>query len=168
MPSGLAERLGKREPFGSREQELTLLLWRTSDLVLLAWERHLRRWGITASQYNVLRILAGEARPLTVGEIAARTITQVPGITGVLDRLVSAGWVERHRLDTDRRVVRCQLTAASRQLLDDLAEPVMAFHRSQVEGLSIAEQDQLLALLERWRKTIDAPTDPESASATTT
>ena len=58
------------------------------------WERH----GITADQYNVLRILrgvypAGHPR----NEVARRMIHRAPDVTRMLDRLVRQGLVRRER-----------------------------------------------------------------------
>ena len=53
--------------------------------------------GLTPSQYNILRILRGEGKPLPIREIASRIIAVVPGITGLIDRLERAGFVNRLR-----------------------------------------------------------------------
>ena len=75
---------GKRDgnPWG---QALSLL--RTNDQLQIRFARLFREHGLTPSQYNILRILRGEARPLPILEIAGRTVTVVPGITGLIDRL---------------------------------------------------------------------------------
>jgi hypothetical protein len=62
------------------------------------------------AQYNILRILRGEGKPLPILEIASCTITVVPGITGLIDRLERAGFVHRLRCEKDRRVIYVALT----------------------------------------------------------
>ena len=64
-----------------------------------------RIWLTSPTQYNILRILRGEGKPLPILEIASRTITVVPGITGLIDRLERAGFVNRLRCQKDRRVI---------------------------------------------------------------
>ena len=64
---------------------------RTSDQLQIRFARLLREYGLTSpTQYNILRILRGEGKPLPILEIASRTITVVPGITGLIDRLEQA------------------------------------------------------------------------------
>src|SRR5262245_15628615 len=103
--STLRDEIKKRQPFASAEQEAVLNLFRTSDRLQIRFTRLFRDHGLTSSQYNILRILRGEGRPLPVLEIAERTITVVPGITGLVDRLERAELVRRERSREDRRVV---------------------------------------------------------------
>src|SRR5437762_10823281 len=100
----LQHELKKKRPFESPQEEALLSVVRTSDQLQIRSARLLREHGLTPSQYNVLRILRGEGKPLPILEIAARTITVVPGITGLIDRLEQAGFVNRVRCETDRRV----------------------------------------------------------------
>src|SRR5271156_5630782 len=101
----LQHELKKRQPFASPQQEATLSVVRTSDQLQIRFARLLREYGLTPSQYNILRILRGEGKPLPILEIASRTITIVPGITGLIDRLERAGFVNRLRCEKDRRVI---------------------------------------------------------------
>ena len=84
----LQHELKKKRPFESPEEEAALNIVRTSDQLQIRFARLLREHDLTPSQYNILRILRGEGQPLPILEIASRTITVVPGITGLIDRLV--------------------------------------------------------------------------------
>jgi DNA-binding MarR family transcriptional regulator len=99
----------------------------------------------------VLRILRGEGKPLPILEIADRTVTVVPGITGLIDRLQRAGFVARERCARDRRVIYVVLTDKGNQALADLDEPVLALHRQLMGHLSQAELQELSRLLEKVR-----------------
>src|SRR6516162_2041856 len=101
----LQHELKKKRPFESPEQEAALSLLRTNDQLQIRFARLFREHDLTPSQYNVLRILRGEGKPLPILEIASRTITVVPGITGLIDRLERAGLVHRLRCEKDRRVI---------------------------------------------------------------
>src|SRR5688572_30165368 len=103
--TSLQQELKKKRPFELPEQEALLNLLRTADQLQIRFARLFRRFGLTPQQYNILRILRGEGRPLPILEIASRMITVVPGITGLIDRLETAGLVCRKRCDEDRRVV---------------------------------------------------------------
>src|SRR6266576_2721240 len=113
------------EVFRSREQEAALGLLRTADAVKRSLAQVIEPHGITAQQYNVLRILRGAgADGLPTLEIADRMIEQTPGITRLIDRLESKKLVWRERSSTDRRCVYCRITAAGIALLARLDGPV--------------------------------------------
>ena len=147
----LQHELKKRQPFACPEEEATLSVWRTSDRLQIRLDRLLRQHGLTASQYNVLRILRGEGKPLPILEIASRTVAVVPGITGLIDRLEQAGLVSRLRCDRDRRVIYVALTDHGAATLADLDEPLLALHRKLLGHLSQTEMKELIRLLEKVR-----------------
>src|SRR6478609_9009304 len=125
----LQRELKKRRPFESPEQEATLNLLRTSDRFQICFSRLFREHGLTPSQYNVLRILRGEGKPLPILEIADRMLTVVPGITGLIDRLEAMDLVARERSTEDRRVVYAAITLRALDLLAKLDQPVAALHK---------------------------------------
>jgi DNA-binding MarR family transcriptional regulator len=148
----LQHELKKKRPFDVPEQEAALSVLRTSDQLQIRFARLLREHGLTPSQYNVLRILRGEGKPLPILEIASRTITVVPGITGLIDRLEQAGFVNRLRCAKDRRVIHVALTDHGTRTLAALDEPLIALHRKLLGHLSQAELQELIRLLEKVRE----------------
>ncbi|MFO1020123.1 MAG: MarR family transcriptional regulator [Planctomycetales bacterium] len=148
----------KRKPFRVLEQEALLNLVRTSDQFQLAFTRLFRDYELTTAQYNVLRILRGEGKPLPILEIANRTITVVPGITGLIDRLEQAGWVKRERCAQDRRVIYVALSPKALKVLAEVDEPLMNLHRKLLGHLSKTELKELTRLLEKARSSL-ADTD---------
>jgi DNA-binding MarR family transcriptional regulator len=128
-----------------------LNILRTSDQYQVRFTRLFRPYGLTSSQYNVLRILRGEGKPLPILEIASRTITVVPGITGLIDRLAGAGFVKRERCREDRRVIYVALTEKARKTLATLDEPLAELHTKLIGHLSEAEVKELTRLLEKAR-----------------
>jgi len=148
----LQQELKKKRPFESLEEEVTLSIVRTSDRLQHRFAQLLREHGLTPSQYNVLRILRGEGKPLPILEIASRTVTVVPGITGLIDRLEQAGFANRLRCEKDRRVIYVGLTDAGADVLAGLDEPLIALHRKLLSHLSQAEMKELVRLLEKIRQ----------------
>lgn len=147
----LQHELKKKHPFDSPEQEALLNLLRTSDWIDNRFGRLFRNYGLTSSQYNVLRILRGEGQPLPSLEIADRMIQVVPAITGLIDRLEKQGFVERRRCSEDRRVVYVEITAKGLTTLKQLDSPVAELHKSLVGHLSRPELKELSRLLEKVR-----------------
>jgi DNA-binding MarR family transcriptional regulator len=151
MSEKLRRELKKRGPFASLEQEAILGIARTSDRLLIRAERLLREHGLTGPQYNVLRILRGEGKPLPMQEIASRTVQVVPGITGLVDRLETAQLVRRERSTEDRRVIFVAITPRALEVLAQIDEPLVALEKRLLGGLTQNEQRQLVDLLDRIR-----------------
>lgn len=147
----LQHELKKKHPFEAAEQEAALSILRTSDRLQIRFVRLFREHGLTPSQYNILRILRGEGKPLPILEIASRTIAVVPGITGLIDRLEQAGFVNRLRCDKDRRVIYVALTDRAIETLAGLDEPLIELHRELMGHLSQTELKEITRLLEKVR-----------------
>src|SRR6266436_6714375 len=135
----LQHELKKKRAFESPQEEALLSVVRTSDRLQIRCARLLREHGLTPSQYNVLRILRGAGQPLPILEIASRTITVVPGITGLIDRLEQAGFVNRVRCEQDRRVIYVALANKGTRTLATLDAPLVSLHRKLLGHLSKAE-----------------------------
>jgi DNA-binding MarR family transcriptional regulator len=106
---------------------------------------------LSATQYNVLRILRGAPDGLPCGEIADRMITRDPDVTRLLDRLEKRGLISRWREAKDRRMVLAGITADGLKLLARLDEPVTQTHRKQLGHLGKDRLRALAAMLEAAR-----------------
>lgn len=153
--SRLRSELKKKRPFDSPEQEAILNILRTNDRFENRLGRLFREYALTSSQYNVLRILRGEGKPMPSLEIADRMIQVVPAITGLIDRLEKQGLVARRRCEEDRRVVYVDITDKALGILKQLDQPLEELHQSLIGHLSRKELDQLSRLLEKARQTVE-------------
>src|SRR6266508_3689785 len=107
------------------------------------WERH----GITADQYNVLRILRGVypgGHPRN--EVARRMIHRAPDVTRMLDRLVRRGVVARVRNADDRRESIATITKAGLALLNRIDPEVLAVQKAVTAALPEPKLRQLVRL----------------------
>lgn len=112
--------------------------------------------GLSQSQFFVLRAL--DHGLTTVSELAARLGMTVPGATGMIDRLVKAGLVERTRDEADRRVVWVGLSETGRAQLAEarqLRRKIMAELLSPLTPLEVA---QLVALYQKVAAHTEAAT----------
>ncbi|TAM80388.1 MAG: MarR family transcriptional regulator [Acidobacteria bacterium] len=152
MTKKLQAEIKQKAPFSSVEEEVHLNLMRTGDAVSQRVEQLLRASGLSATQYNILRILRGAGRQgLTCGEAAERMVTHDPDITRLLDRLEKRNLITRSRDARDRRVVTARITAEGLKLLGTLDKPVNELGRSLFKHMAQGELRQLSALLEKAR-----------------
>jgi DNA-binding MarR family transcriptional regulator len=151
----LQKELKKRRPFDSLEQEAILNIARTADRFGICFARLFREYGLTPSQYNVLRSLRGEGKPLPILEVADRMLAAVPGITGLIDRLEGIGLIARRRCTEDRRVVFVAITDKGLELLGRLDGPEAEQHKRLIGHLSPSELRELSRLLEKARQSLD-------------
>ena len=140
----------KRRP-GGREEAAFLELMRTTEVLSRRPAEVIKNEDLSATQYNVLRILRGAPDGLSCGEIANRMITKDPDITRLLDRLDKRGLISRAREAQDRRTVRTRITQSGLELLSRLDEPVLAAHREQLGHLDQKQLKQLSELLAECR-----------------
>jgi DNA-binding MarR family transcriptional regulator len=117
------------------EEAAFLELWRTTDMLARYPQQVLKAEDVSATQYNVLRILRGAPEGIPCGEIASRMITRDPDITRLLDRLEKRGLISRCRASKDRRMVLTRITAKGLAVLERLDEPVHEAHRRQLGHL---------------------------------
>jgi DNA-binding MarR family transcriptional regulator len=155
MSSSLREQLKKQGPFDSLEQEAMLSILRTSDLLENRLARLLRDYDLTPSQYNAMRILRGEGKPMPCLEVANRMIQVAPAITRVIEQLVTRSLIDRMQSSEDRRVFLVTLTPSGKQLLKKLDRPIEQLHETLLGGLAKADLEKLIRVLEMARHAIE-------------
>ncbi|MEM8947243.1 MAG: MarR family transcriptional regulator [Planctomycetota bacterium] len=154
MSPTLQSELKKRTPFASVEQEAALAIMRTSDLIENRLARLFREYGLTSSQYNVLRILRGEGKPMPCLDVAERMIQVAPAITRVVDQLLKLELINKTQSTEDRRVYMVELRPAAKQLLRKMDQPVLHLHATLMDGVSAKNQKDLVRVLEKVRAAI--------------
>ena len=146
--SVLRDELKQTRPFNSPAHEAVVSILRTAALVQRHIAQVVEAGGITIQQYNVLRILRGAGSVgLPTLAIRNRMIEEASGITRLLDKLETAGYVVRERSTPDRRQVLCQITPVGLRLLTHLDEPVDAANAFALGMLDDSEKRALVELL---------------------
>ena len=160
--AGLKQEIAQERPFSGIEEEALLNLMRTSDFLHRAVQRKTREWGLTSTQYNVLRILRGALpRGLSCAAIGSRMITAEPDITRLLARLKGLKLIRQQRDRDDRRVVWTQISEAGLELLQAMDPVIQQAPRELLGHLNQAELAELIRLLELARKRSENIPEPE-------
>src|ERR1051326_7902839 len=112
MAGKLQQEIQQRKPIRRLEGEASLNLVRTADLLSQRLTDILKPYSLSATQYNVLRILRGAGEDgVSCKDVGNRLVTRDPDITRLMDRLETRGLIYRDRDKEDRRVVIHKLTA---------------------------------------------------------
>jgi DNA-binding MarR family transcriptional regulator len=110
-----------------------------------------RQFGLTAGQYNVLRIL-NRAPPggYSRREIVERMIERAPDVTRLVDRLEARGLVERTRSEaTDRRLSHTRITPDGAALVERVRPAVDRANREVARRLGRADCLELIRICEQ-------------------
>lgn len=149
----LADEIRMTKPFSLLEEEASLSIVRTADVMFQRMAELLKPFDLSSSQYNVLRILRGAKEGLACGQIAERMVSRDPDITRLLDRMEARGLISRARDEQDRRVVKAAITGKGLSLLDELQPLVLDYHRRQFAGFGEKKLKQLIEWMEQLRAT---------------
>lgn len=108
-------------------------------------------FGITAPQYNVLRILRGQNnKPATINLIIDRMIDRMSNASRIVDRLEHKGLVVRNKCPKDRRAVDVLITEKGLDYLAQLDVALAAWEK-KLAVLPEEETSQLNHLLDKLR-----------------
>jgi DNA-binding MarR family transcriptional regulator len=148
----LRDEIKQSKPFANLQEEAFLNLQRTAEYLRSKSAEFLKRWDLSPTQYNVLRILRGAGKSgLACSEIGARMVTQDSDVTRLLDRLEKKGLIERARSSKDRRVVTTRTSRRGQELLAKLDAPAGRSVEQMMSRLSPRELRNLSLSLERLR-----------------
>ena len=108
--------------------------------------------GLAHSWFEVmLRISRAEGGLASMSSLAEQVALTTGGITRMVDRMISTGYVERVPCPSDRRVVYAALTTAGRVKLDEARVVHDAQLGAVFAGFSDADLAALDGLLDRLR-----------------
>ncbi|MEO6924954.1 MAG: MarR family transcriptional regulator [Bryocella sp.] len=132
MGSTLQEEIRQSKPFASIQEQSLLNILRTSAVLAHQHEHFFRNQGITATQYNVLRIVAGAGpQGISQCDIAERLVTMNADVPRLLKRTETAGLISRTANPDDKRVLCVELTPHGVATLEQIA-PRLAEHTERL------------------------------------
>lgn len=145
--------LKNTKPLQPKQRAVLNIMFTASWLDCLL-TRQLRPYGLTAPQYNILRILNGSfPKGLSVLDIKSRMIDRSSNVSRLVEKLRLAGWVERVAHTEDRRMVIVTISESGKKLLADIEQANFVNGPGSAGGkLSEAEAMELAHLLDKFRE----------------
>jgi len=136
-----------------RPEKLFRALLRTFGLTKRVMEPFFASYGISASQWAILRTLHRAKEEgiadLRLTDISGRLLLRPPSITRVVDGLEQMGLVADHQSLKDSRAKQVSLTTAGNELVERILEKHREKIHSILSVLGNSEQDELISMLDR-------------------
>ena len=119
-------------------KELSECITQLQRISLVDLSTQVSQGNISIPQYTLLSFLS-QSSGITMSRLAELMEHTSPATTGLVDRLVAAGLVERFGNPTDRRQVLVKITDKGRELVDKIKSNIV----TKVLGLSqeLSEED---------------------------
>lgn len=148
-------RAAERPDDHKEDVRLWLRMLTCTTLVEGEVRRRLRdSFALTLPRFDLMAQLERTPEGLTLGDLSRRLMVSNGNVTGLVERLVEAGQVERVPHAVDRRVVLVRLTPAGRGAFARMARVHEGWIGELFAGLSAAEMRQLMRLLGRLKQSV--------------
>ena len=132
-----------------RDYNLWVLLHQVSDIIFNAREAELQKYGLPATQAEVLFVIKAIGDKVTPAQISRMIYRRPHSVSGIIDRMVKAGLVKKTKDLHKKNLVRVTMTAKGQQAYKQ------AMGRKSVQkimsSLSESEHQKFKALLETLR-----------------
>ena len=131
------------------ERSLPMALMRARESIMSQFRPILAEHDLTEQQWRVLRALASNDGPCSVGRIAEQTFLLGPSLSRMLTSMDDRGLITRAAHAGDGRRSEISISDAGLELVDEIAPRSEAVYQRISDALSSSELDVLYDLLER-------------------
>jgi MarR family transcriptional regulator, transcriptional regulator for hemolysin len=149
------------------DRSLGFLINDLARLLRRNFDRRLQSLGLTQAQWRAVAHLSRQ-EGMTQSALAESLEIQAITLTRLIDRMESAGWVERRNHPSDRRCVQLYLTAKSQPLLAEMQRRAADTLKEAVAGLSNGAQQQVIDALLLMKQNLATAENTENAATETT
>jgi len=111
-------------------------------------------FGITFPRFDLLAQLDRAPDGLTMGELSRRLMVTNGNVTGLIDRLVEEGLVERRPAPGDRRAQLVRLTKQGKRTFDAMAPVHQRWIHDMIGSMERTDMVQLYELLGGLKRTL--------------
>lgn len=132
-----------------------LRLLTCSNLVERALRQGLReQFDITLPRFDIMSQLARAPEGLTMGELSRRLMVSNGNVTGLIDRLVGEGLVDRRPAAHDRRAQMVRLTEAGASAFRDMVPAHAGLVKQLFQGVDRRDLGELHTLLGHLKESL--------------
>lgn len=147
----IEEFIKPNSPLSIGKQTLLNVLF-TQNVISEKLNEILKEYGISAEQFNVLRILRGQKnKPVNMCMIQERMIAKTSNTTRLVDKLLAKGLVSRKVCESNRRKMEISITTEGLNLLSELDPKIESHEDIFAANLTSEELELFNHLLEKYR-----------------
>src|SRR3990170_7920931 len=148
-----AETIAAERPGDHREElRLWLRLLTCTTMIEAEIRRRLRRdFDVTLPRFDLMAQLDKAADGMTLSDISKRMMVSNGNVTGLVERLVESGHLDRRTSDTDRRVQVIRLTKSGRAEFRKMAAEHEGWIADIFSDLTPKDVRELMRLLARTK-----------------
>ncbi|MXN65648.1 MarR family transcriptional regulator [Stappia sp. GBMRC 2046] len=137
------------------ELRLWLRLLTCTNLIEAEIRSRLReRFNVTLPRFDLMAQLEKAPDGMTLGELSRRMMVSAGNVTGLVDRLVQDGLLERHAAPADRRSSLVKLTAKGHESFATMAEAHGDWIGDFFNQLDDGDMGELMRLLGRTKASV--------------
>lgn len=141
----------KQSKFRNDHQKVVVNLIYTANWLERQQEELFKPFGITTSQYNILRILRGQSgNSLSGADIKSRMLERNSDVSRLLDRMARKKLISRSQCPNDKRATDISITKAGLDVLTQIDSHIDQSEKHNIR-LSGEEARQLSRLLDKAR-----------------
>jgi MarR family transcriptional regulator for hemolysin len=137
------------------EERFSRALHSTARQWRVALDARLKDLGVSQAGWMTIALVAKADTPPSQGELATQLSVEPATMVAMIDRLVKAGLVERVASTADRRIKHIHLTAAGREISDEVHAKAQAFRMDILRGFDADTLHRFSELLEKIQKRIE-------------
>ncbi len=130
------------------KNSLGYMLGASTRLIKRRMDKNLEDYGITTSQWAVLKLLA-EQEQLTQKQIADGLSSDKATVGEIIKLLNKKGYVEKVINDRDKRAFLIKLTTKAKVMVNDLVSKASFVNEIALKGFSDKETEQLRDMLNK-------------------
>jgi DNA-binding MarR family transcriptional regulator len=149
----LKEELGLDQAIETVEHECLLNILYTATMLYKASYVYFRQYGITDAQFNVLiQLQYAKHQSLSQADLGRRLVVNKADMTGIIDRLEKAGFVEREDHPKDRRVNIIKITRKGRDMVNKLEPGYFTGVKKLMSGMPKGDMKTIMKGMEKIRE----------------
>jgi len=158
IPLDAETKVAERPGDHKAELRLWLRLLTCTNLIEAEIRRRLRVHDVTLPRFDLMAQLEKNPAGMTLGELSSRMMVSNGNITGLVERLVEQGLIDRRPSPRDRRAQIVSLTAEGRRTFRAMARDHEGWIAEIFAGLDAADIDALMALLGKAKQSAQQAT----------
>jgi DNA-binding MarR family transcriptional regulator len=136
--------------FKSAQQKAIVHTQLTAGFLAAKQGKFMATFDLSMAQFNILRILRGSGKQLTISTIKSRMVEKSPNTTRLLDKLLEKGFIKRKGCDEDKRQSFVEITESGLEILQKIDEANFSRFLEPI-GFSDEDADKLSTLLDKLR-----------------